>query len=371
MRTQGIVALAITAFAVVACGGGGGGSTGSGPTLPAGGATPTPASTPTSAAPAGTVRTSVVVNMPKGTYAAANVRHTATIGTGTVSITFTLLQENGVATSGTAQSFGLTASSPDCVTNATTGALACTLPLVTPLDTTITTATTDVFLAQTYDMNNNLTGSGAVAFSVRQNAVNTASISLSAQVANVFVYTSSYYLGTPSQQCQSCVGAKVRAPEQHRSAQSATPPPLSSVQVFVVSTDSAGNTIINPSAYNAPIYLQLAFDQGYLPDVSLNVTYAPNESSPCVGTASTATFWGSIPLCSPSDQVTATLITATGSGTPSGDAYIFGDVTAATLTPTPAPSQAPAPLPSTFPDNNSYAYIYVYPLTATLPVTGQ
>ena len=145
---------------------------------------------------------------------------------------------------------------------------------------------------------------------------------------------------------------------------------MTSLQVFVIATDSAGNTILNPSSYNAPVYLQLGFDMYSNPDVTLSATYATSDPSPCTAgtTASTSSFWGSIPICSPSDVVTATLIPNVSSA--SYDAYVFAWISSASLVPTPAPSSTPAPFPTNLPATNSYADIYVYPVATPTPPTG-
>ena len=183
VKERNFIALAIIA-ALAACGGGGGSSAPASGSL-VGGA---PVTTPTPGAlPAGYLVTSVAITLPAGKYS-ASTRRTQTVGTGTTSITFTLLQQNGASATSTPQAFGLTASSKGCVVNQSQ-ALVCTLGVDAPVGQ-------DVFLAQTYDANGNLTGSGAVALSVALNSANAAAITLSAQVANVFVVAGSPYLGS-------------------------------------------------------------------------------------------------------------------------------------------------------------------------------
>lgn len=376
MKVQGIVALAVVAIAIAACGGGGGGGSapsGSTAVLPTTAANPTP--TPSSAAlPAGYAVDAVTISMAKDTYSTTSIRRAQTVGAGTESVVFTLLQQNGVPTTGTPQIFGLIQTSPGCTVNSNTQALTCVLPVDAPIGQ-------DVFLAQTYDQSNgtgNLTGSGAVALNVGQNTTNTASIVLNAQVASVYVVTGSFYLG---QYYDDAVARGKGAQAAARRASAATRrspqqnyPTINSTPVFVVAVDSSGNTILNPSAYNAPIYLQLAFDYyyGYISygipataDVTLTVTYGNNDPSPCTpnGTATASDWYQSFPICSPGDSIVATL-DSTGGSNPSYDAYIYGYLLSSQLFPTPAPSQTPVPLPT--PVTDSYADIYIeFPPTPT------
>jgi hypothetical protein len=384
IKERNLIALAVIAV-LAACGGGGGGGTS---TLPSGtnsvGAMPTPSATATPVLPAGYAVDAVSITMAKGTYAAASSRSVQAIGTGTQSIVFTLLQQNGVAQTGSPQDFGLTASSSGCTTNPNTQALTCVLPVDAPVGQ-------DVFLAQTYSNANgtgSLTGSGAVALNVGINSTNTASIVLNAQVAAVYVVSGSFYLGSylPPSAIARGTGAQAvirRAGTQSAlrhaaGAQQVNYPAVTSTQVFVVAVDSSGNTILNPSTYSSAIYLQIAYDtyEDYLPysaDVTLTATYAANDPSPCTpgGTASASGWYQSFALCSPSDTVTASL-TPNVLSSPSSDAYVFGQTSATALIPTPAPNTTPEPVPS-YPATNSYADIYViYPTPAgNLQVIGQ
>jgi hypothetical protein len=362
VKERNFIALAIIA-ALAACGGGGGGSS-----TPAGGslvggspaATPTPGALPTSGTlPAGYLVTSVAITLPAGKYS-ASTRRTQTVGTGTTSITFTLLQLNGVSATSTPQNFGLTASSTGCAKNASQ-ALVCTLGVDAPIGQ-------DVFLAQTYDANGNLTGSGAVALSVALKSTNAAAITLSAQVASVFVVPGSTYLG--SFQSQN-LGMKTRLSAQgsRRSPAGGVPPFLNSMPVFVIASDSANNTILNPSNYSSPIYVQVGFDlwSSYTADVTLNVTYGVSDAAPCTAgaTASASGWYASLMLCSPSDLVTASVATNPGDF-PSDLGYIYGWVSAASLVPTPAPSQAPQPFQT--PASNTFAEFYVNVTPPPTPV---
>jgi len=352
IKERYVAALAVIAV-LAACGGGGGGGSSS---LPSSGgpggsvvATATPAVSVT-ASPSGSLVASVSITLPKGTFA-SSVRRGQAIGTGTQSIVFTLLQQNGAAATGTPQPFGLTASSPGCTLSAQTGNLGCVLPVNAPIGS-------DVFLAQTYTNSNgtgSLTGSGALALTVGINATNTATIVLNAQVAAVYVVAGGPVLG---------------------SAPSPAPTTIASMPVFVVAVDSAGNTILNPSAYSSPIYLQLSFYSGYTPDVTLKATYAANDPSPCIpgGTATASTWFANVPICSPSDAVSA-LLSPTGGANPSFYAYVYGYTSTAGLAPTPAPSTLPSSLPSQPPSNSFAAINVTYPTPAgsvgTLPIVGQ
>jgi hypothetical protein len=389
IKERNLIALAVIA-ALAACGGGGGGGGGT-TALPSGTnpviATPTPAAvaTPTPVLPAGYAVDAVSITMAKGSYAAASARSAQAIGTGTESIVFTLLQQNGAASTGSPQTFGLTASSAGCTTNPNTGALTCTLPVNAPIGQ-------DVFLAQTYSTANGtgtLTGSGAVVLSVGQNTTNTASIVLNAQVASVVVVAGEPFLGTfgiPGSIARGTGAQAIRRATGSQNQPVSTT--INSTQIFVEAADSSGNPILNPSAYNSPIYLQLAFDvdaqgENYYglttADVTLSVAYGINDPSPCTsgGSATTGAFYGSFALCSPSDIVTAS-VSATGGVNPSQDAYVFGYTSATSLLPTPAPNTTPTALPT--PLANSFAQITVsFPTPAAtcppgdgcLPVTGQ
>lgn len=371
MKVQGIVALAVVAVAIAACGGGGGG--GSAPpvstaVLPTTAANPTP--TPTSAAlPAGYAIQPVKITMARGTYSTQSIRRgVQAIGQGTESVVFTLLQQNGAPVTGNPQVFGLIQTSPGCTVDPNTQALTCLLPVDAPIGQ-------DVFLAQTYDQPNgtgNLTGSGAVALSVGQNTTNTASIVLNAQVNAVYIVAGFQYLGEEYDYAAARRGAQaLRTQTVHTQAVRS---PLQtfnqSTPVFVVAVDSSGNTILNPSAYNAPVYLLLAFDNSTCgnyscdsvlatPDVTLTVTYGNNDPSPCTanGTATAAGWYGVLALCSPSDSVTASLSANLGAN-PSENAYIYGFITSpAAMYPVPTGSATPGPGPT--PTGNTYADIYV------------
>jgi hypothetical protein len=318
MRVQGIAALAVVALAVAACGGGGGG----GSTGTAGSALPTapavvPSTAPATAGPlpAGYLVANVTITIPKGSFT-ASTRRAQTVGTGTQSITFQLLQFNGASvTNPSTQAYGLTSTSPGCSVNAVTGNLNCSLNIDAPIGS-------DIFLAQTFTGANgsgSLTGSGAVQLSVAQNASNAATLSLSGQVASVFLAASGPYLGS------------VPTSVTRRSAQSTT---FSSLRLFVTALDSAGNPILNPTVFTTPVYLQLFYPDGGTPDVSLQVVPGSEGGA----TTSTSLNFGSVAVFAPTDTITATLLTV-GSAAPF--ATINSSIGSTTLLSSPAPYPTP------------------------------
>lgn len=284
MRLSGIITLAFVALAVAACGGGGGG----GSTTPsvvsvATNAAPAPTGT---ALPAGYARANVSITVP-GTGTASNGRRGAqNVGVGTTSIQFTLLQTSSSVATPAPQIFGLLATSPGCVT--ISGNIQCTLGVNAPIGN-------DVFLAQTYNVSGGLTGSGAVQLSVAQNTVNTASLTLSGQVATVYLADSNFlqYLGN-YEESKSRRGAQAKV---------ASLPTVTQMQIFVIAQDNQGNIILNPSIFTTPVYLQQVFF-GTNPDVTLQVVPGVEGGS----TTSTSANYGSVQVNSPSDVITATLI---------------------------------------------------------------
>jgi hypothetical protein len=368
MRQRWFIALAVVAFAMAACGGGGsgGGSTTAGSIVPSSATTPTPAATSSAGLASGYANTRVTITYTPAT-AAAKARRPQTVGTGTNSIAFTLLEQNGAPiTGGTPEVFGLTATSPGCTQNANQ-TLTCILNLAAPVGA-------DIYLAQTYTgtsgvgAGSTLTGSGAVALTVVQNASNSANISLTGQVASAYVATSGCYLGLAPYSCD-YIGydddAVARRPAGVRRVLDAST--VTSMRVFVIALDSAQNIILNPSQYDQPITLQLIYlDYTYtpalvpVPDVQLTDAYA---LSACGGNATTTANYGTINVCSPSDVITASLVDV-ASGSPG--AIIFASVGTAGILPSPAPSTTPAPLPATTPANGSYVQ---FPVTVTMTPT--
>jgi hypothetical protein len=355
MRLQSIFALAVVALAIAACGGGGGGgsSSPSSSVLPV--ATPTGAAAATAAPlPAGDAVAHVTISIPRSSVAASTARNPKTIGAGTQSIAFTLLQHNGAAATAAIQSYALTSTSPGCSLNAVTGTVTCLLNINAPLGS-------DIFLAQTYASANGtgtLTGSGAVAFSVAQNTANSASLSLDGQVSTVLLSSNSSYLGSPAQQTSAIArsrGARARgralaAARLSRSTTTATAKSapqgaqqgqggfVSSMRVFVIALDSAGNTVLNPSTFDQPISLQLIYvedpseNNGFVvpdvtsaPDITLSVQYSSSvDPGGCGGSATTTANFGTIQVCSPSDVITATINSTVQNGAVS--AAIYGSV---------------------------------------------
>ena len=315
MRVLGIIALAVIAMAVAACGGGGGGG---GSAAPASNLLPATSSP----LPAGFATANVTISFP--TSSLASIRRAQTVGAGTQSIRFTLLQQTGASASPAPQTYGLTSASPGCVVAA--GVLTCSLSINAPVGS-------DIFLAQTYSGttgNGTLTGSGAVALSVALNATNRATLSLSAQIASLFLASSSGFLGA--------LGSQL--PGSHlRRAPRAAGTNVNSMRVFVIALDDAGNPVINPSQFDQPVNLELVYPYGGTPDVSLGVQYASGDTS-ASGSTSTSANYGSVLVYSPSDVITATLQTVTNGAT---SANIFGNIGSALIaSPAPVPSAPPA-----------------------------
>ncbi len=353
MRTteRSFIALLIGA-ALAACGGGGSGSSGSS-IVPTGTGTTPPTSAPVgtgtsapSSAPAGYARASFSITIPKSTGPSSRARQT--VGSGTQSITFTLLQTAAGSTTGTPQTFPLTSTSPGCSSGP--NGVTCTLSLNAPLGL-------DVFLAQTYTSttgSGTLTGSGAVQLNVSLNSTNTASLSLTSQAASVYLTSSSTFLGAPFNQQQ---GAVRREPAAVR--KTATAGAINSMRVFVIALDSAGNTILNPSIYDQPISLQLFYTDGYntplvnpVADVTLSVAYSASvDPGGCGYNATTSAQYGAVQVCSPADVITASYQNISNGAT---NATIFGSVGTGSIAPSPAPSVPPTPFPQSTPANQSF-----------------
>lgn len=334
MRQGTYIALVAVALAAAACGGGGGGGGAVGnATLPT---TPTTTSTPSvqttaSAAPipAGYLRAKFVITVPSATTGSASSRRAAAVSPSTQSIVFTLLQQNGVGVSGqTPQTFALTTSSSFCATGSQ--GLTCTLQLNAPIGS-------DVYLAQTYTGNagnGTLTGSGAVALSVAQNANNSANLSLTGQVASVFLIANNSYLG--QQQLLSTLRNPGAARRPVGVATSTPAPFVNSFLLFVIALDASNNIILNPSVYNTPVSLQLIYPFGGQPDVTLTVVPGAEGG----GTTSTSANYGSVLVNSPSDSITASIIPNVADG--ASEVAFVPAIGAATLaSPAPAPSAAP------------------------------
>ena len=351
MKERKLALAAMAAIAIlVDCGGGGGGGSAVAPSAPAaGGSTPIPT---TVSAPAGTLKATMKITIPHATTSSSSARKIKMIPSNTQSVVFTLVQTDGTGLpNGTIQGpFGLTASSPGCSADAQ-GNVTCTLSINAPIGN-------DIFTADIYSSTNAATGtqlgSGAVKFSVAQNAANTTSISLNGPIASIlladdcpisnlvpgFFFAVGCVLGDEG----SFVASVARkAPQGSRPATNAISVPfLAQTRVFVVALDASGNLIVNPTVYDQPVTLELVNGGGIL---QLNATYA-GVSLPFVNNAasvSTSANGGTIQLWSPLDLVTVTLVpNATGIA----PGYVFGAI--GTVPPVPSPSALPSSIPTPF-----------------------
>jgi hypothetical protein len=367
---RNFIALVIVAV-LAACGGGGGGSSPSSLTPQSTATTPSSGSGTTGTAtaapsslPAGYLRASFSITVPKTTTGSA-IRRSQTIGSGTTSITFTLEQASGTSTSSSPQTFALTTAQSYCTSG--TNGLTCTLGVSAPIGL-------DVFLAQTFDSNGNLTGSGAVQLDVAVNATNTATLSLTSQVQSVYLTSSTPYLGAPNSFAYG--GAHLRAPAvtKRHSSSLANSGNATQMRIFVIALDSAGNTILNPSIYSSPISLQMVLTDFYLDplsspisDVILQASYGSvDANSSCAGSGeSTNAQYGTIQICSPADVVTANYVNAVGGAQ---GVFIIGQVgSTGFFNPTPGPNASPVPLPNSTPDNVGFIEV---PVTAPLAPSG-
>lgn len=231
--------LALGLVASVAACGGGGGSSAPRAALPG-----VPAPIPTAStglASAGTAPASFTIAIPRTVTTGAHSRMPRTVPNGTQSIQFTLVQSDSttaVAGSKT-QVYPLTATSPGCSQNSTSGVITCTLQLAAPVGTDIYTA--DVY--GTTDGTGTKLGSGTVKLSVLQNATNSATLSLSGQVASIS-------LGTDNSNYYGYLTAAANVTEG-----SVTIP--TSSRIFVIALDSGGNQVIAPDTYGVPVTLVL------------------------------------------------------------------------------------------------------------------
>jgi hypothetical protein len=374
MRVQSIIALAVVALAIAACGGGGGSSPAgsSNSVLPTSPPTNSVAPATNAPLPAGFAVAQVTISIPKSAVVSSKARSPQTIGTGTQSIAFTLLQQNGAAATAAVQTYGLTSTSPGCSLNTGTGTVTCHLNINAPVGS-------DVFLAQTYATTNatgTLTGSGAVALSVALNASNSASLSLDGQVASVFLSSTSSYLGSVREVGSVARGKRINrlshAAAAGKSRQTTTSTSLmkrtqtgvqqgqggfvNSMRVFVIALDSAGNTVLNPSTFDQPVSLQLIYLQDLFsdvpdvtsaPDVTLSVQYSSSvDPGGCGGNSTTSANFGTIQVCSPSDVITATVNAIVPNGAES--AAIYGSVAGNGNLPGPVgqPTALPTGLPA-------------------------
>jgi hypothetical protein len=342
IKNRGVFGLAclITAGLLAACGGGGGGSS----VAPSTGitVTPTPAGGTGGTATSSPMQTlSMTVTIPKSiTKASTNKRSADYIAANTASLTMTLLSVNGTAVTGASPQgpFNLTtASNPNCV--AGSSGTTCTFSFSAPIGT-------DIFVANTFagaNATGSSLGSGAVLFTVRQNASNAASLALTGPVASVQILSGTTTLsnGNPMVPSGSSSASNARRPgsahgrhaqgamrlsslrvapaTSSRSAQATSgttviPATLAS-RIFVLALDAAGNQIINPTTLDTPITLALHYNGSPAGSLSLGVTYAGLTPAD-TGTASTSTDGGTISIYAPTDIVNLTISTSvTGSNT--------------------------------------------------------
>jgi hypothetical protein len=374
MKVQSIVALAVVALAAAACGGGGGGGGTTPAALPTSGGTTTvtPTSSPVAAATAtnaaGAAATFKII-VPASASSSIS-RRAQNIATGSNSITIQLIEAGGVPVTGTAQTFGITATSPGCTTANST--ITCTLSVSAPVGT-------DVFIAETFastDGSGTLLSSGAVQMQVAANTSNSATLSLDGTVASAYLASATGYLGTYSD-------AVARAHAQTVTRTPATSGTfIASTRIFVIALDDQGNAILNPTTFSSPIVLQQSFYYGQNPDVTLSVVPV-GASAP---SSTTSANYGTVTVNSPTDVITATLINNVTNATESDTiaAYIGSAPAAPTGAPTPLPSNVPNIYLSLFPTqalsvgnnpwqiiglNSTYTYIYggsgTYSITST------
>jgi hypothetical protein len=327
IKKQLLLILATATVALVtACGGGGGGSVA--PGASAGAPTSPPTLPPGSNATSGPMlQMALTVTIP-GKKSSSRARGPQYIAPNSGSMSLTLLTVNGAAVQSTAQGpFNLVPgpTNPNCVAGTNT---TCTFTISAPVGT-------DIFLANTFAAGSGAAlGSGAVLVNVRQNATNSANLSLTGPVASVQVVSAatSLYNGNPapapSNSDESLLrgsGSKVQAAHQARiaalsrtntaaarrgpagAAPTPTPfgPTVTTARIFVIALDAAGNQIINPTTYDIPINLTLSLNGLPAGAVTLTVTYAglPGEGAP----ASTSSDQGVVTVLAPADAITMTL----------------------------------------------------------------
>jgi hypothetical protein len=267
---------------VTACGGGGGG----GGTLAPGSSASTPTSPPTlppsgSATAGPTLQMSLTVTIP-GKKSSSRARGPQYIAPNSGSMTLTLLSVNGATVQATAQGpYNLVPgpTNPNCVAGTNT---TCTFQISAPVGN-------DIFLANTFAAGSGAAlGSGAIVLSVRQNATNTANLSLTGPVASVQLFSAAttLYNGNPvpapsnsdesllrgggaqaqavhkarvaALASQSTVTAGVRKPAGAAATPAPVAPTVTTTRLFVIALDANGNQIINPTTFDVPINLVLS-----------------------------------------------------------------------------------------------------------------
>lgn len=306
--------------ALAACGGGGGSSA---PTVRI---TAAPVAT-LAPSGAGLAPASFSIKIPRSSTSGFS-RRTLTVNAATTSISFTLLKTDaaGISASQTpVATFDVSGNSPLCTT--VSGVSSCTLGISAPIGN-------DIYSIQTFDVNGNKLGSGAVNIRVLLNVANTASISLGGTLASVLVTTGVPAGGYSNNYTQLDASGVYGA---------------ASLRVYVIGFDNAGNVIVTPDTYSQPISLTFDMPLGqYYSDskarrplatalpppaaLALNVTYGSGATS-----AQTTDIGSAVLVTSPNDIITLTVIQ------PGPQYWTYTSLLASVGTP---PSPLPLPLPS-------------------------
>ena len=236
---------------LVACGGGGGSSpapSGPNPASPVTATAPAATATP-GTVPQGTARATFSITVPK-TSTSSSRRAPRYVPSGTQSIKFTLIKsDNGSAvTPSVSPVYPLTAATPGCTSGP--NGLSCTIQITAPVGTNIYVA--DVY--GTTDGSGPKFGSGSVKLTVLDNAVNSASLTLSGAIASVVLSTDDVANGANLSQIEYISllnGYHLQWPPNSLVPQSA--------RIFVVALDSQGNQIISPDTFSTPVTLTMAY----------------------------------------------------------------------------------------------------------------
>jgi len=385
-RRSGVIALGIIAgLSVVACGGGGGG--GGSITPPIAKASAAPSAAPSSGSGQQSVAVAAAtfkITIPPATSASSNHRSKKNVAAGTQSIVFTLTQSSTAgATLGVPSTpYALTASTPGC--SSSTSGLQCSIGINAVVGT-------DVYTVTTYSSTNatpgTQLGSGAFAITVQANQQNTASLTLSGNVASVLM-TSNIAYQYGSVEGIYAYGLTLGLPNQ-----TALP---SSGRLYAIAIDNQGNTILSPETYNAPIYVSLlaysysesSIARGIHPLSvkpeqvespiygQISVTYDSGDGAPYAGTTATTdptTGIYTLPVYSPQDVITVSTTANDEYTAPSiyEDIYAYGATTGTVpsslptglslveieifpdlmASPSPLPSPSPSPSPSPAPSS--------------------
>jgi uncharacterized repeat protein (TIGR01451 family) len=388
IKKRFLLGLAVATIAAAACGGGGGsavpGSTANAPiVVPPGGSAATNAPV---------VSMALTVTIPKKTTA-SRARGPQYIAPGSGSMTMTLLTVNGANVQAAAPAQGpfnlTTTNNPACVAGA--NSTVCTFTISAPIGT-------DIFLANTFATSNATgqpLGSGSILLSVRQNAQNSANLSLTGPVASVQLVSAQTTLfnGNPPVEDQgysitrthgkvasaarlaartaniAAAKAKAAATTRKTPLVSATAPPLPSTmtasRLFVIALDAAGNQIINPTTFDIPITLTLSLNGTPAGNVSLNVAYAGLTGEPTTA-ATTSSDNGTVGVFAPSDIVTMTISATSTLGS------TFTPSVVASYTPQQGTLQTTAPLTFSVMNPPAAAFLvasatHIDPFSANVP----